>query len=278
MLFLTKLFKFYINANIHVSLAAASMLLVVERFFNVERGEGALILFCSTFISYNFIRWRKWRKGELKLEMKAWFESSLKRLKFLNILLTSLLVYLLLDVQLITFVVLLPFCLVTLFYMIPVFKRQHRRYSLRVVPGIKIFSIAFSWAGLSVGFVAAQNNILSEVKVFWLFVTMFLFVIALTLPFDIRDRYFDSDKLKTLPQVFGVKISKIIGSLCLLIVVLIDSLVFKLNISTLLVTLVLGILLLKSTTNQSLYFSSFGVESVPIVWYLLTFIGLGQVF
>ena len=43
-----------------------------------------------------------------------------------------------------------------------------------------------------------------------LFVQFFLFVIVCTMPFEIRDLKYDSNDLKTIPQIYGINNSKYI--------------------------------------------------------------------
>ena len=80
------------------------------------------------------------------------------------------------------------------------------RYSLRKIPYLKIFLIAGSWAALSV-FWWQQINQFSIT----LFCIRFITLIAITLPFDIRD--LDEDKtndLKTIPMLFNHSTNKTI--------------------------------------------------------------------
>ena len=100
-----------------------------------------------------------------------------------------------------------------------------------------------------------------------------LIVVALILPFEIRDVPYDSLNLKTLPQQMGVRITKLLGEGVLLICLVLEF--FKNSsevayiISLLVFCVVLGWLLVISRTDQNRYFSSFWVEGLPILWLLV---------
>jgi len=99
-----------------------------------------------------------------------------------------------------------------------------------------------------------------------------LFVIAITIPFDIRDIDYDVSELKTLPQQLGIYKTKLFGSSLLLIFILLENLKpidERQLISSILIAAISGLLLHFSTSKQSKYYSAFFVESLPIIWYLL---------
>jgi hypothetical protein len=266
---LKKVFEFYINSNIHVAIAASCLLGVVSFYLDLFVPYETIFLFFATFLSYNYIRYRKWRNKELKKETDLWFEKNKTLLFVLNIVTLIGVVFCLFQFKRMSLLLIIPFGVITLLYMIPVFKLKGVRITLRTLPSLKIFSIAISWAGLVVLFPAMENNLLFDVRVFYLFVMMLFFVIALTLPFDIRDMKFDSNLLNTLPQLMGLKKVKIFGICCVVFVFILDFFIFHFNESTLIIAVLLCIMLLISSKNQSKFFASFWVEGIPIVWYCL---------
>ena len=94
---------------------------------------------------------------------------------------------------------------------------------------------------------------------------------VLTLPFEIRDLQYDESTLETLPQRVGVKKTKIIGVVILVLVLLLELFKDLINHNHLLslgiIMSVLLVFLLNSEKKQSKYFSSFWVESIPILWF-----------
>jgi 4-hydroxybenzoate polyprenyltransferase len=105
------------------------------------------------------------------------------------------------------------------------------------------------------------------------FTQRFLFVFALTLPFEIRDLKFDMANLRTVAQIFGVRNSKIIGVLTLLTILLLEFIKVESDIrsviSLILISVLLSNLIINSRIRQTKYYSSLWVEGVPILWCLL---------
>jgi len=177
------------------------------------------------------------------------------------------LVYLIFQVRFKAILILIPFSLATLFYVFPL-----KKYSLRNVAGLKLFLIAFSWAGITVLFPLVQNYINIRTLDWITFLQRFLIVIVLTIPFDIRDMDYDISELKTLPQQLGISKTKYFGFGLLTIFFLLELIKpveEKQFLVTLLVSFLSGVLLLKATNKQNKYYSAFFVEAIPVVWYLL---------
>ncbi|WP_386809823.1 hypothetical protein [Lutibacter holmesii] len=165
--------------------------------------------------------------------------------------------------------ILLPFAFMTVFYVVPIFKKRNIEVSFRNFPGIKIFSIAFAWAGVTVFFPLYEKGFVFNTSVCIEFVQRVLFLIAITLPFDIRDLQLDSKQLRTIPQVLGVKYTKILGTILIVIFVLLGF-VQKNNVSTTVIIAIITLLFLWfSNVHKSTFYASFWVEAIPIFWLCL---------
>ena len=86
---------------------------------------------------------------------------------------------------------------------------------------------------------------------------------------------FDNVNLKTLPQYIGIQKSKVVGLFSLMLFLGLE--IFKNPIDrnfriNLIVALLSLFFLMKATQNQNKYYSSFFVESLPIVWFVLILI------
>lgn len=91
--------------------------------------------------------------------------------------------------------------LISAFYVIRIGKKN-----LREIPFIKIHLIAFSWTLLLIVFPIineGHNNHIFEIGL-----AHYTYVLAVTIPFDIRDLKYDSKDQSTIPQIMGVKASK----------------------------------------------------------------------
>lgn len=74
--------------------------------------------------------------------------------------------------------------------------------TLRELPGTKIFWIAASWAVVGALLPAAQLGHFPD-GLYWMVLEKALFIVAITIPFDVRDLQYDSPKMRTLPQILG---------------------------------------------------------------------------
>jgi 4-hydroxybenzoate polyprenyltransferase len=164
--------------------------------------------------------------------------------------------------------------LLTLFYCFP-FNSVNK--NLRKTPGLKIFIVATVWSLLIVVFPIINFSEKLDISFLIFFVQVLIFVIATIFPFEIRDLNSDCKQLRTIPQIIGVKNTKVLA-LCLLIIfmlldciqyVILNSINFKFILINAAVCLTTFTLVQKSKENQSIYFSSFWVESLPILWLLL---------
>ena len=93
-----------------------------------------------------------------------------------------------------------PICVL---YVLP-FGYPRRYFGLRAIPALKVPIVGLVWAVVTVvmpGSVADDPS--SEPIIFFLFIQRFLFVMALTIAFDIRDSAIDPPGLRTVPQLFG---------------------------------------------------------------------------
>ena len=95
---------------------------------------------------------------------------------------------------------------------------------------------------------------------------------VLILPFDIRDVKYDAISLQTIPTKIGVEKTKRVGLGLMVFALLIEyainaNAVFK-N-SFMIFFFIVLIFLMRSKIEQSKYYSSFWVESLPLIWWLL---------
>jgi hypothetical protein len=88
------------------------------------------------------------------------------------------------------------------------------RQSLRRIPGIKMLWIAGAWATITalwpIWWASGMESGLPEGAVL-LWGERFLVIAALTLPFDLRDRRWDPDGMRTWPQLLGPAGTRILG-------------------------------------------------------------------
>ena len=89
--------------------------------------------------------------------------------------------------------------------------------NLRKVSYLKIFLVAFVWAGVSCSIpLLVHETQISSVDSILSFLQRMFFVLVLIFPFEIRDMHLDIKDIKTLPQKIGVEKTKKVGFVLLL--------------------------------------------------------------
>ncbi|HSQ46871.1 MAG TPA: hypothetical protein VLM44_08145 [Lutibacter sp.] len=273
-----KLVDFYIFSNIHVALVGFSLTKITLLNFEISDYLTPLFVAFAVLISYNFIRFYEIKNNRLNW-FKDWFFMNIEGILLLMILSILGLAYIsfFTDFNPTSLMILFPFAFMTFFYAIPLFKIGKLEVSFRNFPMVKIFSIVIAWAGISVFFPLYEANYQLTSAVYLEFFQRILFLLAITIPFDIRDVNTDSKSLKTLPQIIGITSSKVLGIFFLFGFVLLE--VFKENFTyigfliVLIISMITGIFLWFSSPKRPRYYTSFWVESIPIIWMgLLIFI------
>lgn len=266
MQFVKWIFRFYINASIHVALAVYCMVRVTEVYFDLSYNQNLnYFIFYATITGYNFVKYAGLAK--------FYHQSLTKNLQLIQIF--SFLCFLvmcyyayLLPVKMLLYF--LPFSVLTILYAVPFLEKFHK--NLRQVSFLKIFVVAFVWSGVTTVIPLLANGFELVSEVVFLFIQRMLFVIVLILPFEIRDMKLDIPSIRTLPQIIGIEQTKRFGFALLLFVltlefVITDSYWFR-NIS-LLICFILLFFVMRAKEKQPKYYSSFWVESLPILWFLL---------
>ncbi|MBC6991453.1 UbiA family prenyltransferase [Hymenobacter sp. BT491] len=102
---------------------------------------------------------------------------------------------------------------ISLFYSLPVVKRQGQWRGLRDVPLLKAFLIAYVWSAVTVWVPALYlSKPVGSAVVMLLFARRFFFILAIAVVFDIRD--YTKDRLggtRTFPVLLGVKWAKLLA-------------------------------------------------------------------
>lgn len=268
---LKKIVNFYILSNIHVAIAGFCITEITLLKFGLQRHSASIFVFFSILLSYNFIRFYEMKTHKLK-GLKNWFLTNKIGIIILYAISFFCLSYLMFfsDFNMKSLIVLLPFAFATFFYVMPLYKTKGMEISFRNFPGIKIFSIAISWAGISVLFPLYEAGFTIDKYIFLEFFQRICILIAYTIPFDIRDVNSDDISLKTLPQLFGIKKTKKIGYVMLVIFILLELLNHNLKIellfATISIAIIIALFLKFSSPLKSRIYTSFWVESVPIFW------------
>jgi hypothetical protein len=144
---------------------------------------------------------------------------------------------------------------------------------LRTLTGLKVIIVAIVWAGVTAILPALESETVLSKTIWITFFQRVLLVIVLMIPFEIRDLKFDKEALGTMPQKWGVKKTKFVGLVLLILVLTIENfknVVSVSHISALLATcFILGVVIRMTRKKQSEYFAALWVESIPIIYFVL---------
>ena len=267
MIFFSKLLKLYINSSIHVALAVASFACITYLDFELEfKNHLIAFIFFSTIVAYTFVKYIPLMKfDQLRIN------TNLKIIFLISLLSVFPIFYSLTYFQTNTLVFILVLGIFTSLYVLPFLPTAK---NLRDVSGLKIFIIALVWTGVTVilPFLSSEVELSSlDMEKTLYVVSRFVLVIALIIPFEIRDLKLDQIYIKTLPQVFGVKYTKVLGlALVLISMALLSYVVENTHIYVYIHALVI-ILVLFSKRHNAFYYTALLVESVPILWFLLKY-------
>jgi len=260
-----KLFRIYIQSSLHVALAVTSLAAVtVFEFGYVPEPSVLLVILFGTIIGYNFVKYA----GISNLHHLE-ITPNINLIRGFSVLCMAALVYYARLLSLDVILVAAGFGGLTLLYALPLYRSRN----LRSIPGAKIFIIGLVWMGITVLVPLEYHNLRFSSKIFYQCLEIFLFVIALTLPFEIRDLKFDAPKLSTIPQKLGVQNTKWLGTGLLVAAAIVsgvqnyvDETHFYISLAIFLLTLVF---LWSSKKQQRKYYASFWVEGISILWLVL---------
>lgn len=265
---LKQLLNFYINSSIHVALAAYALMRVTEKYTDLPYNEALdYFVFFSTITAYNYIKYAgiaKWHHRSLT--------DSLRRIQVFSVFCFAATLYYasLLSEKL--FYCLIPFVVVTLAYETPFLRKK--KINLRNVVAVKIIVLVVVWSGVTVLLPLVDKGLEFSGTSMLLFFQRAFFLMALTIPFDIRDIKFDDDSLKTIPQLFGVNNAKKLSFVLLLASLVIEFVVSptqEIKYVFLFIVFLSILMVMRASAKQSKYYSSFWLEGIPILWWLLLY-------
>ena len=223
-----KIINFLLYGNVFIALCAYSQTVQTCRFLgddNVSQSVLPIFVAAATFFLYNIHKpitfFLKKQLIDNQRFMKT--KSFSSPLSILTILAGLLCIYSFFNIKTATQWSLIIAAFFSLAYVLPIFDGKR----LRDLPYIKIFTIAFVWAFVTVILPVQEYGNILDTHVKLMFFERLLFVFALTIPFDIRDIDVDiQTNVKTIPLSIGVQNAKYLGILALIVCIFI---VFLLN-------------------------------------------------
>ena len=263
---LQSLFNFYLQSSLHVAFAVYALLQMTQHMFDIQNDSASgYFAFFGTIVGYNFVKYDALaRKKGLKFTFKIKGIIALSIISFV----AAIFFYfkLQLKTQLISFLILL----LTMLYTLPFFPN---RRNARNWAGVKIYIVALCWVGVTLLLPLLNAEVHFGMDVLWKSIQRFILVFVLILVFEIIDLANDDPHLQTVPQQIGVKHTKLLGTVLLIPFYFLEFLKtnvdFEQPIINMVLVVILWLLLLNSSEKKSRYYTSFWVESVPILWWIM---------
>lgn len=221
--------KLLINSNIYISLAAVALTVSTQIQIGIKPQwhPYLFLIFFATLFEYNLHRLITilTHSEAINSEKHSWVK---KNSTWFYLLVTCSVigfVIAVLEAKITVLLALAPIAGLTLFYSTPITKTANGIFRLRQIPYLKIFLISFVWSALTILLpVIHSENRIDDWRIVTMIIERFLFVLAITIPFDIRDMEDDSlTNLKTIPLKIGVanssKLSIVLITLFLIVTI-----------------------------------------------------------
>lgn len=265
-----------------MALCAVAQGLVTFYLIGSKPVEAVLgILFTSTLAIYNFsILFPKPEHPEVSEHRRTrWFFSHARLMVTFTIVCTLSLIPLFFLISAESRILLIFLAVISVAYNIPLFTLGDKKFGLRNIPGLKQFLITLVWTMSTVllPIMESQHFHLAAISmrdVTILIAKRFLFIGALTIPFDIRDLFEDRlSGLKTVAVVWGEKKALLFCQILLAGYIVLLFLFRGGGVNADFVALTLtailaGWLIFKSNWERNEYYYFFYVDGVLILQYL----------
>jgi hypothetical protein len=100
----------------------------------------------------------------------------------------------------------------------------------------------------------------------------FFILTSLLIPFEIMDSKTDLETMNTLPQLFGIKLTKIFGIVLVIPFMVLEFMKSNPSYIAILIAIITTLFIQFTSLKRNQYYTSFWVESVPILWLILMII------
>ncbi|WP_418502178.1 hypothetical protein [Flagellimonas sp.] len=261
---LKSIFDFYLDASIHVALAVLSLAGVTFHLLGISSDIDLLgFIFFGVIVCYNFIKY-----GVEAYKYLIVSNAYHKIIQIFSFVSFGFALYFLLQLDAKIWWATVILGLLSALYAVPFLPSAK---NLRSLGGLKIYIVAFVWAGFTVLLPVLDVQMPIGWDFWVLFLQRVLLVLVLIIPFEIRDMQWDDKDLRTLPQVLGVRRTQNLGIVLAVVFFLLTFLKDEVHqveiVLRLALTLVLIFVLIANKKMTSRYFVSFWVEAIPVFWF-----------
>ena len=262
-----RLIKFLIYTNIFVASGAFSLYKVTEIIFDFNNFHIGAFVFFATLFAYNYMRIITFLNAKSLNRISGY---DYQRIIFFILLISGFnLIYLMFSLGKLFVLLILPVIIISILYPISI-QINNKSYGIRRIPLLKVFLISLIWSYITVLVPLLYQSLSINYIVLDFFFQRFLFVIAISIPFDIRD--VSVDNISTLPNKIGIYESKLFAWFCLFIldVLLIIDFINNVISMPLFIALFLSIEITSLVVyfvnhNRSYFFYGIIVEGLSII-------------
>ena len=258
---LKRIFDLYLQGSMHVALSVYCLIRITE--FLLHLGQNPYIEgfgYFGTIVGYNFIKYDALaRSGKPRQSLNLKLFITISVLAFIGT------AYCFFKLNFLTQVFSSVVFVITALYTLPFFP-NHK--NARSWAGFKIYMVALSWVGVTVVLPVLNAEAPMGTDFYIICLKRFILIVVLLFVFEIIDLAWDDPHLKTVPQQIGVKRTKHLGILLLLVFLSLEflrtdknSIDFAANIFLIAIT---AVFLLFANERRSRYYTSFWTESIPI--------------
>ena len=250
--FLKQLLDFYIKSSIHVGVAVFSLVYVTAfSDGSYKHMEYPSCVFFGTVIGYNFLKY-----------YNVFWTGNFNSKKYYWILTVSILaaigfIFFFLCLKRGVQINLLISGVAVLVYPL-----------LRKYGWLKLFLVSIVVTYVTV-YIPFQNVKLLPIDFYVSLMQRFFILTSLLIPFEIMDSKTDLETMNTLPQLLGINSSKIFGVILLIPFMVLEFLKPNPSYVVLLISIIIAMFIRFTTLKRNQYYTSFWVESIPILWLIL---------
>ena len=273
-----KIAAFLAYSNIWVASSVAALTWISQYFFSSFDLNYVAFTFFSTLAFYSYARFFEgYSDKDQKSPITKWHKKNRSLLIMFMVLSSLSCLYLIMDFSLLVIIIIVVSSIFGLLYPVPYILGKWS--GIRHIAGLKLFVIALIWTSITSFIPAVESGYWGDGQAWQHIIQRFLFVTAITIPFDVRDSATDHPEIDTLPQRIGAKRALIITLFLGLIIELSLFLQYIFDVLTgwdflaLFIGIEIAIVLAYRSfpIKKDLYYS-FVIEGTPIIMFLLVYI------
>jgi hypothetical protein len=214
---LKKTISALVYSNVWISTGATTFCWFYYLLTAVDVNYSVLaFLFFSTLLTYTYQRFVKIHHKEMIHGPRMiWMQNNLQFVKIIMIAGIAGTIWFSLYLELMSYIILSLMAVISFLYAYK-FNLMSRRTNLRDIPGVKIYLIGIVWSLACAILPHFESNFQSS-NIGLISIGFFLFIVGITIPFDIRDVDLDETSKKTIPQLMGTFPSKVLSIVILVV-------------------------------------------------------------